>query len=73
MNTKAFVEMVKASGRLLDSSERFGRYKVFIASLPIPKGMTEKEFRDALVTAHREGHLRLSRADLVPAMDQEMV
>lgn len=47
---------------------RFGRYKVFIAELDL--GRTGVEL---LLEAHRSGLLRLSRADLVPAMDSALV
>lgn len=56
---------------------RFGR-KSFLASVfelyRTSGGNLERgAWNDALIEAHRAGHLRLSRADLVPAMDREMV
>jgi hypothetical protein len=59
---------------------RFGRHKVFIAPIwerarsvvPFCR-MSESEFKARLVEAHRAGLLRLSRADLTPAMAPELV
>lgn len=53
-----------------DSPYRFGRYKVFLAAFP---DLSSKHFRSLLVRAHQAGYLQLSRADLIPAMDQRMV
>jgi hypothetical protein len=59
---------------------RFGPTKVFISSAyhlsqqeaAFPR-MTLREFKDRLVEANRQGLLRLSRADLVQAMDPALV
>lgn len=59
---------------------RFGRHKVFIGPIwrraraisPFSR-MEEAEFKARLVDAHRAGLLRLSRADLTPAMAPELV
>lgn len=59
-------------------TERFGDNKAFIASVfETYKRRNNKasfeEFGSALVKAHLDGALRLARADLVPAMDRELV
>ena len=51
-----------------NSPYRFGRYKVFLAALPL-----DRHIRRMLVEAHQKGYLRLARADLVPAMTRELV
>ena len=53
----------------------FGDRKVFIASVWDAAGwtMTFDEFKTALVAAHRNGEVVLARADLVGAMDPELV
>jgi len=58
----------------------FGDRKVFIASVwddlrqrPSWSSLTLTEFKDRLVTAHRAGDLVLARADLVAAMNPELV
>lgn len=54
----------------IDSPYRFGRHKVFLAALPV---LDTRSGRRLLIEAHRAGYLRLSRADLTPAMDRELV
>lgn len=51
-----------------NSPYRFGRYKVFLAALPL-----DRHIRRMLVEAHQKGYLRLARADLVPAMTRALV
>lgn len=52
----------------IDSPYRFGRHKVFLSELGLTKHVTR-----LLWKAHQRGYLRLSRADLVPAMSQSIV
>lgn len=57
---------------------RFGRHKVFIAPIWNRargrfQSMNEHEFKSKLIDAHRAGLLRLSRADLTPAMAPDVV
>ncbi len=59
-------------------TKRFGDNKAFIASVfdsykRQHDGESFREFGSRLVEAHLEGALRLARADLVPAMDRELV
>jgi hypothetical protein len=63
-----------------ETSARFGRDKVFIASLwhrarmiPEFQSLDEGAFKALLVDAHRAGLLHLSRADLTSAMSPTMV
>jgi hypothetical protein len=58
----------------------FGDRKVFISSVwnelrrsPAWSSLTLDEFKSRLVAAHRAGDLALARADLVAAMDPELV
>jgi hypothetical protein len=58
----------------------FGDRKVFIAAAwdelrrrPAWSGLTLPEFKQRLLAAHRAGELALARADLVAAMDPELV
>ena len=62
----------------IPKSEFFGRYKVFISDIwdklkdkLVFSNVTEDEFKQALINAHREGKLRLARADLSPAMSKD--
>jgi hypothetical protein len=63
-------------GRAAPKESRFGR-KVYISELyrlTHAKGtLSLDEFKDVLVTLHREGKLSLSRADLVGAMPANLV
>jgi hypothetical protein len=76
----AFAETVKALARTSPPEDRFGDNKVFIAAVwrasqreaGFPR-MSLPEFKGRLVEANREGRLRLSRADLVQAMDPNRV
>lgn len=75
----AFATVVKELARE-NVEGRFGRHKVFIAPLwararteATLGGLSETEFKAKLVDAHRAGLLRLSRADLTPAMTPEIV
>ena len=56
---------------------RFGDRKVFVSALwervGDELGMSLAEFKQWLVAQHRAGTLRLARADLVAAMDPELV
>ncbi len=58
-------------------SGRFGDRKVFVSALwdrvGEELGMSLAEFKLWLVAQHRAGTLRLARADLVAAMDPELV
>jgi hypothetical protein len=61
-------------------AKRFGENKVFICSLwdmanadRIWPNLTETEFKQKLIEANRAGLLKLSRADLVAAMDAALV
>jgi hypothetical protein len=74
----SFATAVKELARASD--ERFGRHKVFIAPVweraranATLRELSESEFKAKLIDAHRAGLLRLSRADLTPAMSREMV
>ena len=79
MNTREFAEVVLKAARVTQSQGGegcFGRSKVFISAIwntGIGWDMTESEFKANLVESHRYGFLRLSRADLTPAMDPELV
>lgn len=75
----AFATVVKELARA-NVEGRFGRHKVFIAPLwararteATLGRLSETEFKAKLVDAHRAGLLRLSRADLTPAMAPEIV
>lgn len=78
-NLAGFAEAVQEAARTSPTG-RFGDNKVFIAHVwrrlqadgAFP-GMDEAAFRQRLVEANHEGLLRLSRADLVEAMDPEDV
>lgn len=76
---ETFASVVKELARE-NVDGRFGRHKVFIAPLwarackEASLGrLSESEFKAKLVDAHRAGLLRLSRADLTPAMAPEVV
>lgn len=71
----ALVKKVRAAVKA-PSARRFGEDKVFISSVwdllhsdPEVSVLGEAGFKRALVEAHRDGALVLSRADLVAAMD----
>lgn len=75
-----FASTVKEIARDMSDDGRFGRFKVFIApiwtrarSAPLFARMSEADFKGKLVAAHRAGLLRLTRADLTPAMRRELV
>jgi hypothetical protein len=76
----AFAQTVKALARTSPPADRFGDNKVFIAAVwrasqrehGFPR-LTLPEFKARLVEANRDGRLRLSRADLVQAMDPARV
>jgi hypothetical protein len=76
----AFAEAVKALARTSPASDRFHDNKVFIAAIwrasqreyGFPR-MSLLEFKTRLVEANRASLLRLSRADLVQAMDPARV
>jgi hypothetical protein len=71
-----FAQTVKALARTSPRADRFHDNKVFIAAVwrasqrehGFPR-LTLPEFKTLLVKANRDGLLRLSRADLVQAMD----
>ncbi len=76
---QAFAQAVLASASA-PAVERFGENKAFISSIwqrmrrkATCKGMTMNAFKQRLVEANSKGLLRLSRADLVSAMDPELV
>lgn len=63
-----------------DAVQRFHEDRAFIGSLwehmrrvPPIKGMSLNDFKEHLVTAHRAGLLRMTRADLVGVMDPQEV
>lgn len=72
-----FVGGVLAAAHACTPSERFGESKVFISAVfrrfSALTSMDELEFKRRLVEANRLGQLRLSRADLVDAMDPSLV
>lgn len=79
VSLSAFADVVKTAAQSVTDG-RFGRHKVFIAPVwsclrdsKTFAPMNEGEFKAKLVEAHRAGHLRLSRADLTPAMAPELV
>lgn len=63
-----FAAAALAAAACAPEAFRFGRNKVFIAALDLPRAV-----HDRLVEAHRAGLMRLCRADLVIAMDPKMV
>lgn len=76
----AFAETVRALVRTSPPEDRFHDNKVFIAAVwrasqrePGFPRLTLPEFKARLVEANRDGLLRLSRADLVQAMDPARV
>ena len=76
---RAFANDVK-SAAVEATDGRFGRHKVFIGPIwermrDARRGaaMNEDAFKEKLVEAHRAGLIRLSRADLTPAMAPELV
>jgi len=70
-----FASAALAAAQHVDPSERFGS-KIYIADAweqynrdhPAVK-LTLSEFKDKLLAAQRAGTIRLSRADLTPALD----
>lgn len=81
--TKPLVDLNTFADRVLKVAARcrdgwFGSQKLFIAPLwtqfrKAHPEIEETEFRNKLLEAHRQGLLRLARADLIPAMDPELV
>lgn len=75
---RTFADVVKAAALEVPAA-RFGRHKVFIGPIwnrlreNARLEMKEGEFKAKLVEAHRAGLLRLSRADLTPAMGADLV
>jgi len=76
---RAFAAEVKIAARSARDG-LFGDRKVFISSVwddlrrkPSWSSLTLDEFKDRLVRAHRAGDLVLARADLVSAMNPELV
>ena len=70
------VDLVTRTVKSMDTNSVFGRFKVFID--PVYKaGFAEKMdkqlFFMRLWKAHQEGLLRLSRADMTPAMNAQLV
>lgn len=77
--TQAFSSEVLAVARACDTG-RFGDNKVFIAHVwrklhasGSAYAVDEQRFKQRLVEANRAGHLRLSRADLIEAMNPDDV
>lgn len=75
-----FASRVKDVARGMNDDNRFGRFKVFIAPIwqrmraaSSLEPMSEGDFKEKLVAAHRAGFLRLTRADLTPAMAPQLV
>lgn len=59
-------------------AEKFGERKAFISSIyekmdPAIRGASLDEFKQRLIAASKTGEVKLSRADLVSAMDPKMV
>ncbi len=63
-----FAEAARTAAAKAAPEFRFGTSKVFIAALG-----ESRVTKNLLVEAHRAGLLTLSRADLIPAMSQELV
>ena len=72
-----FVHHLKAA-YAAEETVKFGAQKAFIASvfdtICNTAGIDDwPHFREQLLRAHKAGHIRLSRADLVPALDRDLV
>lgn len=72
----AFADRVAEAARRIPPARRFGENKAFISHVwrqlhdeAAGDGLSLDEFKSRLVAANREGLVRLSRADLVEAMD----
>jgi len=79
LGTHDFVDEVRGVARATNHGG-FGDRKVFIASVwdelrrqPQWASLTLDDFKARLVRAHRAGNLELARADLVAAMNQDLV
>ena len=79
LSLAAFAAAVKEVAREATDG-RFGRHKVFIAPVwergrrhPMLASIQERDFKSKLIEAHQADLLRLSRADLTPAMDPNVV
>lgn len=73
---KVFADRVNQAADAIGPEGRFGRHKVFIADVQRALGVGPDQvpaFHAALLEAKRRGVLRLSRADLVAAMDEKKV
>ncbi len=73
-----FASIVNTAARAVPASGRYGENKVFIseafkAARSSQPSLSMSEFKDRLVQANREGLVRLSRADLISAMDPKLV
>lgn len=75
-----FAAGARNAAELVPPEGRFGRNRVFIAALhevcrrlPFARGQDLPSFKEQLVEAHRSGLLVLHRADLVGAMDGNLV
>ena len=75
-NLAKFAAQVIASARQIPADRRFGENKAFISHVwrqlggeAADDGLALDEFKTRLIAANREGLVRLSRADLVEAMD----
>lgn len=76
----SFVASVEAVARRAGEAEAFGARKVFISEVwqalrrePPFARLSLDEFKGRLIAAHRAGELVLARADLVAAMNPELV
>ncbi len=75
---KSTLQLVREAVRQIGPEGRYGDQKVFIISVyraipPHALGMTLSEFKRWLVEANRNRVLNLARADLVGAMDRNLV
>lgn len=73
-----FATAVRSAARTVDPSGWFGPSKCFISAVfaaMLLSGICEDypSFRRELLAAHRAGELSLARADLVAAMDGDLV
>jgi hypothetical protein len=73
-----FGKLATSAANAVPMSQRFGDRKTFVADAftaakKAAPGLTLEDFKSGLLKAQRDGHVRLSRADLVGAMDAKKV
>lgn len=73
-----FGKLATSAANAVPVAQRFGDRKTFVADAfaaakKSAPGLTLEEFKSGLLKAQRDGHVRLSRADLVGAMDPRKV